>query len=250
MESADDAPNAFDGTLTATKVRDGRCGPVYLGMRGTGAVVEIEVLEKPSSTTALQDVLAQLQNRQRIANTPNIVSYLGYHVVADKIYILTEWLTGTRLRDLVNKSGPMPHPLVRSFIRQILCGLEQLHQCGRSTIFLDAENIVVTGSGTVKIEAPILDISTTGALLPLASLTLPEVLLRQRHMRNADIWLLGIIAAEMLSGNSSIGTSLGVQFAPNIKENQGSALEYILPQDVREQLDEFSLDFTRQCLIM
>lgn len=121
------------------------------------------------------------------------------------------------------------------------------------TVLLDSAHVAVTSKGTVKIHADpfFLNVTTAGnpPTLPPAALTLPEVVLGQRDMRSADVWLLGMVAAEMLSGDSNIARSDGNNFAPEIEVGKGSALARILPQPKRDKLDEAAQDFLSQCFI-
>lgn len=248
----DRTADTFDGILGA-KIRAGRYGPVFLGMRTTGDLVEVEVLEKPTSETEGQHLLSQLRSRQSIPDLPNIISFYSFQETKTQIYILTEWLPEGSLQELVRNFGPIPQPLARTLLRQILAGLEQLHQHGMPTVLLDSAHVAVTSKGTVKIHADpfFLDVTTAGLppTLPPAALTLPEVVLGQRDMRNADVWLLGLVAAEILSGESDIARSAGDNFASEIKDCKGSALARLLPQPKRDKLDGAALDFLSQCFI-
>lgn len=249
----DRTADAFDGTLGA-KIRAGRYGPVFLGTRTTGDLVEVEVLEKPTSETEVQHLLSQLRRRQSIPDQGNIISFQGFQDTKTRIYILTEWLPEGSLQELVRNSGPIPQPLARTFLRQILAGLEHLHRHGMPAVLLDSAHVAVTSKGTVKIHADpfFLDVATAGVppTLPPAASKLPEVVLGQQDMRSADVWLLGMVAAEMLSGDSDIILSIGDNLAPENEDGKGSALARLLPQPKRDKLDEAALDFLSQCFIM
>ncbi|KUI72365.1 Mitogen-activated protein kinase kinase kinase ANP1 [Cytospora mali] len=235
------------------KIRDGRFGPVFTGLRpDTGELFTAErlVVDEPSSSAVTIDrVLSHLEDNQALPSQPNVVSYLGHQRKEGDIYILTEYSAGGTLQDFVPKKGTVPQPLARALLRQTVLGLEQLQAQGFAVVFLDAKNVFVDNKGGVKIEAPLLDITSTGQALPPTVLTLPELILGQQDMRKADVWLLGIIAAQLLTGDCNIVNASSVSsVAAQIKQAQGPAWELPISQKVASKLDEKALDFLRQCL--
>lgn len=93
-------------------------------------------------------------------------------------------------------------------------------------VFLDSKNVLVDNKCGVKIEAPLLDITVTGQPLPATILTLPEVILGEQNMRKADVWLLGIIAAQIFTGDCNIvDASSTSTVAAQIKQAQEPAWE-------------------------
>lgn len=244
----------FDWVLKDGKIRDGRYGPVFQAMRtDTGEFITAERLrlEEPSDSYALESVVSHLENKQMNQSEPNVVSYLGYRRRADHIFILIEHSAGGTLRDFIQRSGAVPQPLVRTILRQIVLGLAQLHKHGFAVVFLDSKNILMGNDGAIKIEAPLLDVTIAGQPLPSVVLTLPELVLGQQNMRKADVWLLGIVAAQLLSGDcNDLAASLASNFATQIKKNEGSAWELLIPHHVTRKLDPQASDFLRQCLSM
>ncbi|CAN8101435.1 unnamed protein product [Discula destructiva] len=243
MDHASDTLD-FEGTLTGRKLRDGRHGPIYLGLQLTGNMTEVEVIPRPVPKT----LLAQLRNRQSIPADPNLIACLGVHETPTHVYLVTEWLPAEegRLPDLIRTAGgPLPPPLARAFLRQMLRGLAHLHAHGVVPVFLDSARIAVTGDGTVKIDFP------EGNSLPRAAATLPEIVLGQGGDLRAgvDVWLLGMVAAEMLSGDSGISSrGAGDELVSKIKEEgRGSALEQVLPPAMARKLEEAARDFLDQC---
>lgn len=248
--------SSFDWTI-GSKMRDGRYGPVFLGLRSDTADLisaeEFTPQDEPGTASALESVLALLESRLARPSQPNIISCLGYEIKEGRIFILTEYLPGGTLRDLIRSYGAIPQPLARTILRQVVLGLEQLQKQGISPVFLELGIVMMDNVGVVKIEAPLLDVATkTGQPLPSAALAPPpEILLGQQDLLKADVWLLGILAAQLLTGDCSLaeGGSTG-SVAERIKEGQGSALELLIPSDVASKLDGQASDLIRQCLSM
>lgn len=246
--------SSFDWII-GSKIRDGRYGPVLLGLRSDTANLisaeEFKPQDGPGTASALESVVALLESRLARPSQPNIISCLGYELKEGRIFVLREHLPGGTLRDLIRSYGAIPQSLARSLLRQVVVGLEQLQEQGDSPVFLDLGIVMMDNVGIVKIEAPLIDVTTkTGQTLPSATLTPPpELLLGQQDLRKVDVWLLGILAAQLLTGNCSLaeGGPTG-SVAERIKEAHGSALELLIPGGMASKLDGEALDLIRQCL--
>lgn len=246
------APGHFDWTL-GNKIRDGRFGPVFTALRtDTAELITAEkiVLDEPGTSSVSTDrVVSHLQSKQVYPGQPNVVSYLGFQLKEGHVYILAEYSAGGTLRDFVQRYGAIPQPLACAVLRQTVLGLEQLQAQGFAVVFPDAKNVLMDNKGGVKIEAPLLDMTLTGQPLPPAISTLPELILGQQDMQKADVWLLGIIAAQLLTGDCSIAeASSASTVAAQIKQAQGSVWELPVSPDVASKLDEQASDFLRRCL--
>ncbi|ROV95038.1 hypothetical protein VPNG_09490 [Cytospora leucostoma] len=244
-------PNHFEWIL-GDKIRDGRLGPVSTALRSdTGELITAEmlVLDEPGTSSVTSDrVLLRLESKRIYPSQPNVVSYLGHQVSAGHIFIFSEYLPGGTLREFIRQYGAIPQPLARSIVRQLVFGLEQLRLQGFVAIFLDSNNVYINNTGVVKIEAPLLDITFTGQALPPSFLTIPEVICGQQNLRKADVWLLGIIFIQLLTGDYNLEDASFGTLASQRAQAQGSACETLLPQGVASKLDEHSLKFLRQCL--
>lgn len=246
-------PPIHFGWILGDKIRDGRLGPVFTALRpDTGDLLAAEKLvldESGTSCVTTDRVLSHLKSKRLFPSQPNVVSYLGYQLREGHIFILTEYLPGGTLREFVQKHGEIPQPLARSIVRQLVLGLEQLQAQGFSVVFLDLNSVFLNNRCDAKIEAPLLDTTSTGQPFPPSSLTIPEIG-RGQNLRKADIWLLGIILVQLLTGEYNLeGAGFGthaVQTAPA----RGSALELWLTQGEASRLDEQASGFLRQCLTL
>lgn len=250
QKSADgQTPNTLDWII-GSKIRDGRYGPVFLGMRtDTAEFISAEELspqDEPSHAPSPDGLEALLESRLARPNQPNVIPYLGYQHKEGRTFILTEYLQGGTLQDLIRSYGALPEPLVRNILRQVVLGLEQLREQGIGPVFVDLGIVMMDNVGVVKIEAPL-----PGQQLPSGILAPPEILPGQDDMRKADVWLLGVMAAQLLTGRCDLaeGGAAG-SLATRIKEAQGSALGLFVAEDASCKLDGQALDFMRQCLSM
>jgi mitogen-activated protein kinase kinase kinase len=129
--------------------------------------------------------------------------------------IFLEYVPGGSVVQLLTNYGPFEEPLVRNFVRQILCGLNYLHD--RDIIHRDIKgaNVLVDNKGVIKIsdfgiskkvEANLLSTaaphhphrpSLQGSVYWMA----PEVVKQTSYTRKADIWSLGCLVVEMFTGS-------------------------------------------------
>lgn len=65
-------------------------------------------------------VMKQLQH-------PHIVKYLGTETTDGRLNIFLEWVSGGSIAQLISNYGALDEPVVRKYTRQILVGLDFLH---------------------------------------------------------------------------------------------------------------------------
>ncbi|KAB8300286.1 hypothetical protein EYC80_000486 [Monilinia laxa] len=167
---------------------------------------------------ALHAVTGELLAREisflRDLQHPNIVQYLGASSSDNHLNIFLEYVPGGSVQTMLNSYGALGEPLIRSFVRQIVTGLAYLH--GKDIIHRDIKgaNILVDNKGGIKIsdfgiskkiEASNLlngpgnnknRPSLQGSVFWMA----PEVVKQTAYTRKADIWSLGCLVIEMMTG--------------------------------------------------
>jgi len=140
---------------------------------------------------------------------PSIVRYLGSEVVEDNFCVYLEYLPGGSISRLLSNLGPLPESMVREYIRQILQGLVYLHSNKCIHRDIKGSNILLDAFGNIKLsdfgcskkysnsdsESGMVT-SMKGSLPWMA----PEVLKQTGYGRKADIWSVGCVALEMLTG--------------------------------------------------
>ncbi|MDA4133388.1 MAG: protein kinase, partial [Thaumarchaeota archaeon] len=199
----------------------GSFGSVYLALHAvTGELLAVKQVETPapgansqneSRKKSMIEALKREISLLRDLRHPNIVQYLGCGSSADYLNIFLEYVPGGSVQTMLNSYGALPEPLVRSFVRQILQGLSYLHN--RDIIHRDIKgaNILVDNKGTIKISdfgiskkieaTNILNSnkhrpSLQGSVFWMA----PEVVKQTSYTRKADIWSLGFLVVEMITG--------------------------------------------------
>lgn len=203
----------------------GSFGSVYLALHAvTGELLAVKQVQMPAPGATGQsetrkrgmiDALKREMSLLRDLRHPNIVQYLGCSSSPEHLNIFLEYVPGGSVQTMLNSYGALPEPLVRSFVRQILMGLSYLH--GRDIIHRDIKgaNILVDNKGTIKIsdfgiskkleQSNILGNATNNRHRPSLQGSVfwmaPEVVKQTEYTLKADIWSLGCLVVEMMTGN-------------------------------------------------
>jgi serine/threonine protein phosphatase PrpC len=146
---------------------------------------------------------------RRIKNQ-HVLKILKPHAQRQCLYYVTEYIEGQTLRQWMHDN---PQPLiedVRNIVRQIAAGLRAFHRLEMIHQDLKPENIMLDEHGTVKIiyfgSTNIAGIEETTTpldrqnMLGTLNYTAPEYLQGYTGSNISDIYSLGVIAYEMLTG--------------------------------------------------
>lgn len=199
-------------------IGSGSFGQVYLGMNSiTGELMAIKQVELPtmsdkgdeSRKKAMIDALHREMSLLQVLHHPHIVQYFGSNSDKTHLNIFLEYVPGGSVSTMLANYGTFEPSLVRSFVRQILDGLDYLHKQNIIHRDIKGANILVDNKGSVKIsdfgiskkiEAEFLTsnrVSLQGSVFWMA----PEVVKQTSYTSKADIWSLGCLIIEMLTGS-------------------------------------------------
>jgi mitogen-activated protein kinase kinase kinase len=244
-------------------IGQGSFGCVYLALHAvTGELLAVKQVETPSPGANSQsdsrkkgmiEALKREISLLRDLRHPNIVQYLGCGSSSEYLNIFLEYVPGGSVQTMLNSYGALPEPLVRSFVRQILNGLSYLHN--RDIIHRDIKgaNILVDNKGTIKISdfgiskkleaTNILNGANNNKHRPSLQGSVfwmaPEVVKQTSYTRKADIWSLGCLVVEMMTGThpfpdctqlQAIFKIGGSKAAPTIPDHASAEAKQFLSQ--------------------
>ncbi|GAB1320148.1 ATP binding [Madurella fahalii] len=241
-------------------IGQGSFGCVYLALHAvTGELLAVKQVETPSPGTNSQsdsrkksmiEALKREISLLRDLRHPNIVQYLGCGSSAEYLNIFLEYVPGGSVQTMLNSYGALPEPLVRSFVRQILNGLSYLHN--RDIIHRDIKgaNILVDNKGTIKISdfgiskkleaTNILNGANNNKHRPSLQGSVfwmaPEVVKQTSYTRKADIWSLGCLVVEMMTGTHPFPDCTQLQAIFKIG---GSKAAPTIPEHASEEAKQF-----------
>ncbi len=142
----------------------------------------------------------------------NIVHIYDFIREVDGAYIVMEYVEGVDLFDLLHDVGRMPPDVGATVALQIAEGLEYAHYRGIIHRDVKPSNILISKSGEVKImdfgiarDPGRSDLTQIGMALGTPAYMAPEQIRGDRTDFRADIFALGIVLYEMLTGQKPWG---------------------------------------------
>ncbi|XP_039123521.1 mitogen-activated protein kinase kinase kinase NPK1-like [Dioscorea cayenensis subsp. rotundata] len=192
----------------------GAFGQVYMGMNldsGELLAVKQVLIGRSSAKERAQAHIRELEEEVKLLKNlshPNIVRYLGTVREEETLNILLEFVPGGSISSLLGKFGSFPESVIKMYSKQLLQGLEYLHQNGIMHRDIKGANILVDNKGCIKLA----DFGASKQVAKLATMTAaksmkgtpywmaPEVILQTGHSFSADIWSVGCTIIEMATG--------------------------------------------------
>ncbi|MBI3373159.1 MAG: serine/threonine protein kinase [Betaproteobacteria bacterium] len=145
-------------------------------------------------------------------NHPNIVTVYDVGRSADAAYMAMELIEGVELRALLAMGQPLSPDRAVAIAVQIAEGLAYAHQRGVVHRDIKPANIMVVGNGLVKItdfglarRRASADLTPGGEISGSPRYMSPEQALGKRADPRSDIFSLGVLFYEMLTGSAPFG---------------------------------------------
>ena len=175
--------------------------------------VAIKVLHRPLASD--QGFVERFRREARAAavlSHPNIVAVHDWGAVDGIYYMVMEFVRGQSARDVLNAEGLLAPVQATDVVLQTLSALDHAHRQGIVHRDIKPENIMLTREGVVKVadfglarayaDAQITHAGTvTGTVQYLA----PEQLQGEPADPRTDLYSLGIVAYELLTGQIPFG---------------------------------------------
>jgi serine/threonine-protein kinase len=153
---------------------------------------------------------------------PSVVAIFDQGEDGGRVYLVMEHVTGTTLRALLREHGRLPAAQALDIADGVLLALAAAHEAGLVHRDVKPENVLVTPNGTVKvadfglaraIEATHHTVAD-GTLLGTVAYLAPEQVATGAADPRADLYALGVVLFEMLTGRVPFegGTPLAVAY--------------------------------------
>jgi len=144
----------------------------------------------------------------RALNHPNIIKYHGilFNKKENEVNLIMELIPGASLTDLVLYSQILPPNIVSYLLDILLTGLSYLHQNFIIHRDMKPDNVLLTPHGSLKIvDFGTFSQDTSNAARPRSTVgtpwyCAPEVINGDDYSNSADIWSIGCMTFEMISG--------------------------------------------------
>src|ERR687891_1563606 len=137
---------------------------------------------------------------------PNIVSIYDRGEAEGTYYIAMEYLDGRSLKELIVARGPAPIHLAVDYARQILAAIKFAHRHGIVHRDIKPHNVLVDGDGRLKVtdfgiaRAGASQMTEVGSIIGTAQYLSPEQARGQQVRPPADLYSLGVVLYELLTG--------------------------------------------------
>ncbi len=139
-------------------------------------------------------------------SSDHIVRILNYGADRDVHYLVMEYIEGQDLATTLRKRGPLPWREALEIAAQVALALEAANSCGVVHRDIKPQNIMITREGLVKVldfgiaRARTLPSLTQTGFVGSPSYIAPEQAMGEEVDIRSDIYSLGVVLYEMLSG--------------------------------------------------
>ncbi|MFN4001574.1 Stk1 family PASTA domain-containing Ser/Thr kinase [Microcella sp.] len=149
--------------------------------------------------------IQEARSAARLAH-PNVVNVFDQGQDAESAYLVMEYLPGITLRELLQEYGALTPEQTMDITEAVLAGLAAAHKAGIVHRDLKPENVLLADDGRIKIgdfglaRAASANTATGKALLGTIAYLSPELVTRGIADTRSDIYAVGIMMFEMLTG--------------------------------------------------
>jgi len=215
-----EARTVLDGYQIVREIHGSSRSHIYLAVdTADGALVAIKTpsIDLRSDPAYLQRFMMEEWVARRI-NSAHVLKPRIQSRTRNYLYLVTEFVDGQTLTQWMIDNPQPSLETVRGIVEQIAKGLQAFHRLEMLHQDLRPDNIMIDGTGTAKIIdfgatriAGIADDTPSGIqddILGTAQYTAPEYFLGERGSSRSDIFALGVITYQMLTGRLPYGTEV------------------------------------------
>jgi len=176
---------------------------------------------------------------------PNLVNVFDQGSDSDVIFLVMEYVAGITLRDALNDFGQLEPPRALEIIEPLTAALAAAHSAGILHRDLKPENVFLSDDGSVKLgdfglARAITAHTQTGSVVGTVAYLSPELVRRGQADARSDVYSLGVMIFEMLTGTQPYVGDQAVQIAYQHANDRIPAPSSLNPK-VPELLDEIVL---------
>ncbi|XP_074030736.1 mitogen-activated protein kinase kinase kinase 4 isoform X2 [Leptinotarsa decemlineata] len=196
------------------KIGQGRFGKVYGAVNNnTGDMMAVKEIPLQHDTSSSKHIAEEIKILEGIVNK-NLVRYYGVEVHKDEMLIFMEYCSEGTLESLIaGTERGLTEPLCRRYTFQLVSGVACLHEHGIVHRDIKTANLFLTNGGNclkigdfgcaAKIKSNITMPGELKGFVGTQAYMAPEVFTKnmsEGHGRAADIWSIGCVVVEMVSG--------------------------------------------------
>lgn len=173
---------------------------------------------------------------------PHVVGVLDQGEDGALAYLVMEYIKGHTLRDVLKEKGALTPRLALALVDPVLAGLGAAHAAGLIHRDVKPENVLIADDGRIKIgdfglARAISTTTSTGALIGTVAYLSPELVLGRQADARSDIYAVGIMLYEMITGRQPFDGEVPIQVAYQHVNSSVGAPSALVP-GLAAELDE------------
>ena len=208
----DSAPVRVGPHRLLGRLGQGGMGTVFLGVSQDDRAVAVKVLRDGLADPDARRRFRHELDALRRVRGPHLVEVLDADVDADLPYLVTRFVPGTRLDDLVTRSGPLGLPGLRPLARGVADALAVLHAEGivhrdltpGNILMLDGQPYVIDLG--LAIAADVAALTRSGLIIGTPGYLAPEQVIGRECTQAVDVHAWGATMAFAATGRPPYGT--------------------------------------------
>ncbi|HEY1558482.1 MAG TPA: serine/threonine-protein kinase [Kofleriaceae bacterium] len=192
------------------EVASGGMAVVYRAVQDPlGRTVAIKALK--TSAAAEENVVTRFEREAKsLANLQheNIIHVYDYIRERGAMFIVMEYVQGVDLYDLLDKCGRLPYDVAAIVAVQVARAMDYIHYRGIVHRDIKPANIMIARTGAVKVmdfgiarDASFGDLTEAGTGIGTPAYMSPEQVLGDKLDARSDIFSLGVVLYQMLTGS-------------------------------------------------
>jgi hypothetical protein len=191
----------------------GGMGVVYLASDAAGDPVAVKVLRQgvPAEATARRRLAREVAT-MKLVHSPYVAEVVDADVEADPPYIVTRYVPGRTLDDVIAADGPLTGPALASLATGLAAALVAVHSAGVVHRDLKPGNVMLVDSQPVVIDFGIAQaadstrLTMTGMFMGTPGFMAPEIIEGQPSGPAADVHSWAATVAYAATGRPPYGT--------------------------------------------
>lgn len=221
--------------------------------RQSGHEVAVKEIDKKQLNPKISESLLKEISILRTINHPNIIRLLEAIETEDWIYLVLEYCEGGDLAAYIHRHGKVSEAVARHFMRQLARGLQVLQEKHLIHRDLKPQNLLLSSYESI----PLLKIGDFGfarSLTPQEGLAdtlcgsplymAPEIIQNKKYDAKADLWSVGAILFQLVTGRPPFDGNSQFQLFQNIL----TSTELQFPAGALEELHPDCVDLCRRLL--
>ncbi len=197
-------------------IGEGAMGWVYRGIhRALQSSIAVKLMKPSAEPDDTRDKRFEREARSASAlNSPNIISIIDFgRTPGGILFIVSEYLRGDTLSELIDNQGPLPLPRTLRIIDQILSAVYEAHEAGLIHRDMKPDNVIITPLRSGEDFVKVLDfgiaklggdqnqrLTMQGQLFGTPAYMAPEQIRGQDVTPRTDLYACAMILYEMLTG--------------------------------------------------